>query len=96
VKLGKRLVVCVAVHRSAEPGSLVLRTDFEQRQALVDDDPETYYLTEHYISHPVVLVRMGRLRKDQVRDLLASARQCVLAHAAQKIRPKRKAPPAQR
>jgi hypothetical protein len=41
LKLGKRLVACLAIHRSAEPGSLVVRTDFEQRPALLDDDPET-------------------------------------------------------
>src|SRR4051794_4161748 len=82
LKLGKRLVACVAIHRSAEPGSLVVRTDFEQRSALLDDDPETYYITDHYAKHPVVLVRLARLHHDQLRDLLAAARECVLTHAA--------------
>jgi hypothetical protein len=81
LKLGKRLVACLAIHRSAEPGSLVVRTDFEQRSALLGDDPETYYVTDHYAKHPVVLVRLARLQRDQLRDLLAAARQCVLAHA---------------
>jgi hypothetical protein len=91
LKLGKRLVACLAIHRSAEPGSLVVRTDFEQRSALLNDDPETYYITDHYATHPVVLVRLARLQPDQLRDLLAAARQCVLAHAEQlhkKARPK--------
>ena len=82
LKLGKRLVACIAIHRSAEPGSLVVRTDFEQRAALLGDDPETYYITDHYAKHPVVLVRFARLRHDQLRDLLFAARQCVLADAA--------------
>ena len=81
LKLGKRLVACLAIHRSAEPGSLVVRTDFEQRPALISDDPETYYVTDHYVKHPVVLVRLSRLRHDQLRDLLAAARECVLAQA---------------
>ena len=81
LKLGKRLVACIAIHRSAEPGSLVVRTDFEQRAALIGDDPETYYITDHYVTHPVVLVRLGRLQHDQLRDLLAAARQCILADA---------------
>jgi hypothetical protein len=81
LKLGKRLVACLAIHRSAEPGSLVVRTDFEQRAALLTDDPETYYLTDHYAKHPVVLVRLARVQHDQLRDLLAAARQCVLADA---------------
>jgi hypothetical protein len=79
LKLGNRLVACLAIHRSAEPGSLVIRTDFEQRSALVRDDPETYYVTDHYARHPVVLVRLARLQHDQLRDLLATGRQCVLA-----------------
>lgn len=82
LKLGKRLVACVAIHRSAEPGSLVVRTEFEQRSALLGDDPETYYITDHYANHPVVLVRLARLQHDQVRGLLAAARQCVLTDAA--------------
>ena len=81
LKLGKRLVACIAIHRSAEPGSLVVRTDFEQRAALIGDDPETYYITDHYVKHPVVLVRLARLQHDQLRDLLTAARQCVLADA---------------
>jgi hypothetical protein len=84
LKLGKRLVACVAIHRSAEPESLIVRTDFEQRAALIADDPETFYVTDHYVSHPVVLVRMKRLQQDQLRDLLAAGRQCVLTHANQR------------
>jgi len=80
-KLGKRLVACIAIHRSAEQGSLVVRIDFEQRSALLADDPETYYVTDHYAKHPVVLVRLARVQPDQLRDLLAAARQCILAHA---------------
>jgi hypothetical protein len=81
LKLGKRLVACLAVHRSADPGSLVVRTDFEQRAALLADDPLTFYVTDHYVKHPVVLVRLARLQRDQLRELLASARQCILADA---------------
>ena len=80
LKLGKRLVACLAIHRSAEPGSLVVRTDFEQRAALLADDPETYYVTDHYVNHPTVLVRLARVQPDQLRDLLATARRCVLTH----------------
>ena len=84
IKLGKRLVACVPTHRSAEAGSLVMRTDFEQREALLAEDPGTFYVTDHYVAHPVVLVRTKRLQRDQLRELLAAARQCVLSHAVQK------------
>lgn len=87
LKLGKRLVACLAIHRSAEPGSLVVRTDFEQQSALISDDPKTFYITDHDVKHPVVLVRLASLQHDQLRDLLAAARQCVLTHAK---RPRKK------
>jgi hypothetical protein len=74
LKLGKRLVACVAIHRSAEPGSLVIRTDFEQRSAVLDEEPGTYYITDHYANHPVVLVRLARLHQEHVRDLIAGCR----------------------
>jgi len=82
LKLGKRLVACLPTHRSAEPGTLVLRTDFEQRAALLAEDPETYYVTDHYLSHPLVLVRLARVSHEQLRSLVGAARQCVLADAA--------------
>ena len=90
LKLGKRLVVCLAIHRSAEPGSLIVRTDFEQRAAALGEDPGTYYVTDHYIDHPVVLVRLARLQRDQLRDLIAGARRCVLADAQTNKRPQRR------
>src|SRR5260370_7168949 len=80
LKLGKRLVACLAIHRSAEAGSLVVRTDFEQRAALLTDDPGTYYVTDHYLKHPVVLVRIAPVQHAQLRDLLSPPRHCGLAH----------------
>ena len=96
LKLRGRLIACVAVHKSAEPGSLVVRTDFEERTALLNEAPETYYLTDHYVTHPVVLVRMSRIGRDQLRDLLASAWRFVAAHEARKKRVTAAAEPSRR
>ena len=49
----------LATHSSAEPGSLVVRIDLEERPWLLDDAPETYYVTGYYQKHPVVLVPPG-------------------------------------
>jgi hypothetical protein len=84
LKLGARLVACIASHRSAEPESLVVRTNFDERAAMLAEDPETYYLTSHYVNHPVVLVRLRLIGMDQLRDLLGSARRCVLADESRK------------
>ena len=61
----------LATHRSAEPDTLVVRTGFDERACLLEDAPETYYLTDYYRSHPVVLVRLSRIDRDALRDLLA-------------------------
>jgi hypothetical protein len=73
LKIGGKLLACLAVHRSAEPGSLVVRVGFERRADLVAADPEVYYFTEHYVSYPAVLVRLSRIHPDALRDLLGMA-----------------------
>jgi len=85
IKLHGRLLACVPTHRSAEPGSLVVRTSFEERAALLAEQPETYYLSDHYVSHPVVLVRLSKIRLDQLRDLIKSAHRFVLLHESEKV-----------
>jgi hypothetical protein len=73
LKLGGKMFACIAIHRSAEPDSLALRVGFMQRENLIAEDPKTFYLTDHYLNYPVVLVRLARVRKDALRELLAMA-----------------------
>jgi hypothetical protein len=73
LKVSGDLLACVATNKSAEPGSLVVRMDFEQRAGLIAEAPETYYVTDHYVNHPAMLVRLSQIRVDQMRDLLNSA-----------------------
>ena len=39
----------------------------------MEDDPGTYYLKEHYLNYPCVLVRLSRVRADALRDLVTGA-----------------------
>src|SRR6266571_3269003 len=73
LKVRGRLLTCLAINKSAEPDSLVVAMDFAQRSALLAEAPETYYVTDHYVNYPVVLVRLSQIRIDQLRDLLGSA-----------------------
>jgi len=41
--------------------------------------PDVYYLTDHYVNHPVVLVRLSRIHPDALRDLLGMAWRFVTA-----------------
>jgi len=73
LKIGGQLLTCPAIHKSAEPGSLVLRIDFDRRAELIQADPDTYYLTDHYVDYPAVLVRLSRVNAEVLRDLLGMA-----------------------
>ena len=73
LKVRGRMFVCVASHKSAEPNTLVVMMDLADRDALVEDDPGTYYLKEHYVNYPCVLVRLSRVRADALRDLVTGA-----------------------
>lgn len=69
----------LAMHRSAESDTLVVRVGDEERTWLLEDAPETYYLTDHYRRHPVVLVRLSHIDRHALRDLLSESRRLTLA-----------------
>jgi len=54
-----------------EDDSLVLmEAGFDERELLLEADPQTFHLTPHYEPHPTVLARMGRLDEATVRRFL--------------------------
>lgn len=73
LKVGGKMFACIAIHRSADPDSLAVRIAFDQREELIAADPKTYYLTDHYVNYPCVLVRLTRVHRDALRDLLLMA-----------------------
>lgn len=81
LKVRGKMFACIAINKSAEPNSLVVRMDFADRDALIEEDPATYYLKEHYVNYPCVLVRLNQVSRDALRDLLAGAHRLVGAKA---------------
>jgi hypothetical protein len=84
LKVRGKMFVCIASHKSAEPNTLVVMMDFADRDALIEDDPGTYYLKEHYLNYPCVLVRLSRVGADALRDLVIGAHRFVSARARRK------------
>ena len=76
LKVRGKLMACIAVNRSAEPGSLMLCVDFNDRTELLAADPDVYYVTDHYVGN-AVLVRLSRVNPDVLRDLLSMAHKFV-------------------
>ncbi|HJZ72498.1 MAG TPA: hypothetical protein VKE51_12220 [Vicinamibacterales bacterium] len=68
----------MASHHSAEPGTLVVRVGVEEREWLLADAPETYYVTDFYRKYPLVLVRLAQIDRDALRDVLSVSRDLTL------------------
>ena len=79
LKLGGCFMAGLASHPSAEPGTLVVRSDIEERDWLIQDAPETYYLTDYYRRYPLVLVRLACVDRDALHDLLSVSWRLTLA-----------------
>jgi hypothetical protein len=58
--------------------------DIAGRDSLIEEEPSTYYLKEHYLNYPCVLVRLSRVHADALRDLLTGAHRFVSATARKK------------
>ena len=84
LKVHGRMFACMASNKAAEPDTLVVMMDFADRDALIEDDPDTYYLKEHYVGYPCVLVRLARVHADALRDLVVGAHRFVSARTRKK------------
>jgi len=81
LKLHGCFLAGVATHRSAEPGTLVVRVGLEERELLLEDAPETYYVTEYYRPYPLVLVRLSKVDRAALHDLLSTSWRLTLEKA---------------
>jgi hypothetical protein len=90
LKVHGKLMACMAINRSAEPGSLMVRVDFDDRAELLAAEPDVYYLTDHYAPYNAVLVRLSRVNPDVLRDLLGMAHKFVTRNAPATKPPKRR------
>jgi len=79
LKVRGKLLTCPAINKSAERGSIVVRVSFEQRDELMAEAPDIYYITEHYVSYPSVLVRLSRIDNEALRGLLRMSWQYVMS-----------------
>jgi hypothetical protein len=85
---GGKMFAVMAINKSAEPNTLCVRMDFESRDELIAADPDTYYTAEHYLPYPCVLVRLHRVKRDALRDLLSMGSTFVLSKTPKKRKKK--------
>jgi hypothetical protein len=73
LKLRGKLLACVPTNKSAEANSLVVRVDLEHRAELLRQDPDIYYITDHYAPYATVLVRLSKITRADLAELLRDA-----------------------
>ena len=81
LRVGGCFFAGIAAHPSAEPGSIVVRSELEDREWLLDDAPDTYYVTDYYRPYPIVLARLAHLGDDALGDLLSASRRLAMVKA---------------
>jgi len=81
LRTGGRMFACIASHKSAEPNTLAVRIPFDRRDEMIEAEPDVYYLKDHYVGYPCVLVRLALVREDALRDLLTMGHRFVAARA---------------
>jgi hypothetical protein len=59
------------LHQDGE--SLVVNIDQAERRMRMEADPSVYYITDHYLNYPWILVRLDRVEDDDLRDILCEA-----------------------
>ena len=72
-KLRGKLLTCQALDKSVESNTLAVRIDFDQRAELLAAKPSFCYVTDHYMNYPTVLVRLSRIDRKSLSDLLSMA-----------------------
>jgi hypothetical protein len=81
LKVGGVFMAGLATHCTAEPGTLVVRVGCDEREWLLADAPETYYVTDYYRPYPIVLVRLAHIDREALHDLLSVSRRLAAAKA---------------
>jgi hypothetical protein len=96
LKMRGKLLACVPTNKSAEVNSIVVRIDLERRAQLLRQQPEVFYITDHYAPHPTVLVRLSKITRTDLKELLHEACDFASAEPKKAVRSSRRSKPAAR
>jgi hypothetical protein len=56
--------------RKEDDGIVLLLGSIDEREMLLEADPEVYFMTDHYKNYPYVLARLGAIGEDELRARL--------------------------
>jgi hypothetical protein len=69
-RVRRKLFVWMSPH---EQGAFCVRVNPAEKDFLLASNPEVYFTTPHYEAHPAVLVRLERIRRDELAERIEDA-----------------------
>jgi len=61
------------IARDRDGGGLAVRVDREEKQLILDANPDAYFTSPHYNGYPAVQVRLDRIEHGELRERLEDA-----------------------
>ncbi len=78
LRVNGRIFAGIPINREVEPDSAaVYVSGVEARDALLEEAPDVYYVKPHYAAYPIVLVRLTRVTREALEDLVLGAHRVV-------------------
>jgi len=68
-KVGSKLLA--RLHQNGS--DLVIRIGMDERERLLEHDPDTFHITDHYRNYPAMLIRMDMIEPQRLEYLLEQA-----------------------
>ena len=59
--------------REGDGSGLAVRVDRDEKQLILDGNPDVYYVTPHYNGYPGVLIRLAAIGRDELFERLEDA-----------------------
>jgi hypothetical protein len=59
--------------RDRDGGGLAVRVDRDEKQLILDSNPDVYFTSPHYDGYPGVQIRLGRIGRKELRERLEDA-----------------------
>jgi hypothetical protein len=59
--------------RTEAEGALAIRCDFLDRHILLQAQPKVFFMTDHYVNYPMILMRLERSSRDVLMDVAERA-----------------------
>ena len=59
--------------RLREPGVIVVLVDLEEKEVLLQAEPDVFFQTPHYEGYPAMLVRLKAIEADELAEVLTES-----------------------